>query len=73
MGSYIFEFISRFFSVIAKTQTGRMRRISFSYRSTLEDIVKMIDIKAIEGELTATEFRFMEADYSSFLRALMAY
>lgn len=73
MGSYEDGIYQPFFSVIAKNANPADRdRFLSLIRSTLEDIVKNgVDKKAIEAGINYIEFRFREADYSSFPKGLM--
>lgn len=73
MGSYEDGIYQPFFSVIAKNANPADKdRFLSLIRSTLEDIVKNgVDKKAIEAGINYIEFRFREADYSSFPKGLM--
>ena len=73
MGSYEDGIYQPFFSVIAKNADPADKdRFLSLIRSTLEDIVKNgVDKKAIEAGINYIEFRFREADYSSFPKGLM--
>lgn len=73
MGSYEDGIYQPFFSVIAKNANPADKdRFLSLIRKTLEDIVKNgVDKKAIEAGINYIEFRFREADYSSFPKGLM--
>ena len=73
MGSYEDGIYQPFFSVIAKNANPADKdRFLSLIRSALEDIVKNgVDKKAIEAGINYIEFRFREADYSSFPKGLM--
>ncbi len=73
MGSYEDGIYQPFFSVIAKNANPEDKdRFLSLIRKTLEDIVEHgVDKKAIEAGINYMEFRFREADYSSFPKGLM--
>ena len=72
-GSYEDGILQPFFSIVAKNADENEKEKFLSIiRGTLEDIVKNgMDQKAIEAGINYFEFRFREADFSSFPKGLM--
>ena len=70
-GSYEDGILQPFFSIVAKNADENEKEKFLSIiRGTLKDIVKNgMDRKAIEAGINYFEFRFREADFSSFPRA----
>lgn len=73
LGSYEDGIYQPFFSVVAKNARPEDKEKFISLiRETLEKIVKEgIDQKAVAAGINYMEFRFREADYSSFPKGLM--
>lgn len=69
-GSYEDGIYQPYFSVIAKSSDPeKMEDFQRIIRETLEQIVRDgIDPKALEAGINFYEFRYLEADYASFLR-----
>ena len=72
-GSYEDGILQPFFSIVAKNADENEKEKFLSIiRGTLKDIVKNgMDRKAIEAGINYFEFRFREADFSSFPKGLM--
>ena len=72
-GSYEDGILQPFFSIVSKNADENEKEKFLSIiRGTLEDIVKNgMDQKAIEAGINYFEFRFREADFSSFPKGLM--
>ena len=72
-GSYEDGILQPFFSIVAKNADENEKEKFLSIiRGTLKDIVKNgMDQKAIEAGINYFEFRFREADFSSFPKGLM--
>ena len=72
-GSYEDGILQPFFSIVAKNADENEKEKFLSIiRGTLEDIVKNgMDQKALEAGINYFEFRFREADFSSFPKGLM--
>lgn len=73
LGSYDDGIYQPFFSIVAKNAKREDKeRFLAVIRDTLEDIVKKgIDQKAVAAGIHYMEFRFREADFSSFPKGLM--
>ena len=73
LGSYEDGIYQPFFSIVAKNaRPENKERFVSLIRETLEKIVKEgIDQKAVAAGINYMEFRFREADYSSFPKGLM--
>ena len=73
LGSYEDGIYQPFFSIVAKNARPEKKEPFLSLiRETLEKIVKEgIDQKAVAAGINYMEFRFREADYSSFPKGLM--
>ena len=73
LGSYEDGIYQPFFSIVAKNARPENKEKFLSLiRETLEKIVKEgIDQKAVAAGINYMEFRFREADYSSFPKGLM--
>ena len=73
LGSYEDGIYQPFFSIVAKNaRPENKERFVSLIRETLEKIVKEgIDQKAVAAGINYMEFRFWEADYSSFPKGLM--
>ena len=72
-GSYEDGILQPFFSIVAKNADENEKEKFLSIiRGTLEDIVKNgMDQKALEAGINYFEFRFREADFSSYPKGLM--
>ena len=72
-GSYGDGILQPYFEIVAKgTEPDRKEKFVSVIRSTLADVVRNgIDRKALEAGINCMEFRYREADFSSYPKGLM--